>query len=69
MLLHKATRDSLGIELKGNIVVVDEAHNLVDAINEMHSTQLTLRQVRADPKGLDLYYRTTLQTANTKCFL
>jgi Rad3-related DNA helicase len=32
---------------QGNIVVVDEAHNLVDAINEMYSTQLTLRQVLA----------------------
>ncbi len=33
---------------QGNIVVVDEAHNLVDAINEMYSTQLTLRQVLAE---------------------
>jgi hypothetical protein len=80
MLLHRATRESLGVDLKvrttslgrrgswvpggkcqaltwlgvgtyvqqGNIVVVDEAHNLVDAINEMYSTQLTLRQVLAD---------------------
>jgi hypothetical protein len=82
MLLHRATRESLGVDLKvrttslgrrggwvpggqcqaltahrrwlgvgavkqGNIVVVDEAHNLVDAINEMYSTQLTLRQVLA----------------------
>lgn len=45
MLLHKATRESLGVDLKGNIVVIDEAHNLVDAINEMYSTQLTLNQV------------------------
>ncbi len=49
MLLHKSTRESLGIELKGNIVVVDEAHNLVDAINEMYSTQLSLAQVISPP--------------------
>ena len=45
MLLHKNTRESLGISLKGNIVIVDEAHNLVEAINEIYSTQLTLAQV------------------------
>lgn len=49
MLLHKSTRESLGVELKGNVVVVDEAHNLVDAINEMYSTQLTLHQVPPTP--------------------
>lgn len=45
MLLHKNTRDSLGISLKGNIVIIDEAHNLIEAINNIYSNNLTLAQV------------------------
>lgn len=45
MLLHQATRESLGVDLKGNIVVLDEAHNVIDAILEMHSVTLTGSQV------------------------
>lgn len=45
MLLHQATRESLGVDLKDNIVVLDEAHNVIDAILEMHSVVLTANQV------------------------
>jgi chromosome transmission fidelity protein 1 len=34
-------RDSLGIELQGSVVVFDEAHNLLDAINGAHSTAVS----------------------------
>lgn len=67
MLLHRATRESLGVDLKGNIVVVDEAHNLVDAINEMYSTQLTLRQLTQAESQLDQYrarYQNRLKAKN-----
>lgn len=47
MLLHKNTRESLGISLKGNIVIIDEAHNLVEAINSIYSNTVTLAQVNA----------------------
>lgn len=40
-ILHKSTRDSLGIDLKGNILIIDEAHNLLDAIEGMHSSLIT----------------------------
>ena len=39
MLLHQATRESLGVDLKDNIVVLDEAHNVIDAILEMQRLQ------------------------------
>lgn len=45
MLLHKDTRESLGIELQGNIVILDEAHNIIDAINNMYSVELNQIQV------------------------
>ncbi|KAI9017958.1 helicase C-terminal domain-containing protein [Phycomyces nitens] len=43
-LLHANTRESLGISLKGNIVIVDEAHNLMETINSIHTVTLTLCQ-------------------------
>ncbi|CAB4429069.1 unnamed protein product [Rhizophagus irregularis] len=32
LLLQKSSRESMGISLKNNIVIIDEAHNLVDTI-------------------------------------
>lgn len=40
VLLPEA-RDSLGIQLQGSVVVFDEAHNLLDAINGAHSTAVS----------------------------
>ena len=44
-LLHADTRASLGVELAGAVVVIDEAHNLIDTVNETHSVTLTARQL------------------------
>jgi chromosome transmission fidelity protein 1 len=45
MLLSKDTRESMGIELEGNIVIFDEAHNIVEAMNHTYSVQITTRHV------------------------
>lgn len=44
-ILHKSTRISLGIDLKGSILIIDEAHNLLDAIEGMHSSVITGRNL------------------------
>lgn len=44
-ILHKSTRDSLGIDLKGNVLIIDEAHNLLDAIEGMHSSLIIGRNL------------------------
>jgi len=44
-ILHKNTRVSLGIDLKGNVLIIDEAHNLLDAIERMHSSVITGRNL------------------------
>ncbi|KAG0717309.1 ATP-dependent DNA helicase DDX11 [Chionoecetes opilio] len=45
-LLHRPTRESYGINLRGNVVIVDEAHNLLETISNIHSVLISLRQVR-----------------------
>lgn len=46
ILLSKTTREQCGIRLKGNIVIVDEAHNLMDTISQIHTANVTLDQLR-----------------------
>eukprot|EP00960_Hanusia_phi_P070589 767339-Hanusia_phi.AAC.4 len=40
-LVHKATREALGLSLEGNIVIIDEAHNLIEAVTTTHSSTLS----------------------------
>lgn len=45
ILLHDGTRQSWGLELDDNVVIVDEAHNLLDAVAGTYSVQITKSQV------------------------
>ncbi|XP_067629884.1 ATP-dependent DNA helicase DDX11 isoform X2 [Eurosta solidaginis] len=45
MLLHRRTRLQTGIDLRGAIVIIDEAHNLLDTIARLHSNELSLQQL------------------------
>ncbi len=40
-LLHKSTRDAVGIKLKDSVIIVDEAHNLIETINSLHSVEIS----------------------------
>lgn len=40
-LLVEDTRDSLGLDVTDSIIIIDEAHNLSDAINGAHSAELS----------------------------
>ncbi|XP_057328796.1 ATP-dependent DNA helicase DDX11 [Microplitis mediator] len=44
-ILHKNTRISSGIDLKNNVLIIDEAHNLLEAIENMHSSTVTGRHI------------------------
>ena len=45
ILLHKSTREACGIKLNGNVVIIDEAHNLIDTISSVYSVEITAYQV------------------------
>lgn len=40
-LLHAPTREAVGVRLKGNVVIIDEAHNLQDTISNVYSVEVT----------------------------
>ena len=57
-LLHTATRHSVGLSdelLHGSVVVLDEAHNVMEAISALHSVSLTLRMLQLGKRGLEQY--------------
>lgn len=67
LLLQKSSREALGISLKGHIVIIDEAHNLMDTISSIHSITVSLPQLEKSHKGLDLYiskFRNKLKGCN-----
>eukprot|EP00069_Balaena_mysticetus_P010826 bmy_06798T0 len=45
MLLHAAARRAAGIRLQGQVVVIDEAHNLIDTITGIHSVEVSGSQL------------------------
>lgn len=68
MLLSQHTRETLGLKLHGCVVVVDEGHNLVDAINQTHSAQLRMDQASHAHAQLSAYverYRRRVLGKNT----
>jgi len=55
LLLQKSAREALGISLKGHILVVDEAHNLMDAIANINAISVTHHQLRRSRILLHVY--------------
>ncbi|KAI7873826.1 DNA repair helicase [Lichtheimia hyalospora FSU 10163] len=66
-LLHASTRESLGISLKDSIVIIDEAHNVIETVTAIHTVVLTLNQIRTALSQLAMYmerYRSRLLGKN-----
>ncbi|XP_074621921.1 ATP-dependent DNA helicase DDX11-like isoform X1 [Acropora palmata] len=67
LLLHKSTREACGIKLNGNVVIIDEAHNLIDTISSVYSVEITGSQISRAHSQLTQYqdrYRTRLKAKN-----
>ncbi|KAF2477719.1 ATP-dependent RNA helicase-like protein chl1 [Lindgomyces ingoldianus] len=57
LLLQKSAREALNLSLKDHVVIIDEAHNLMDAITGIYSISVTLEQVQLARTQLTLYLR------------
>jgi len=55
MLLSKQTRAAIGLSLKESLVIVDEAHNLPEALRSLHSCRLSLPVTRSALEQLGNY--------------
>ncbi|KAF8866317.1 ATP-dependent RNA helicase chl1 [Acephala macrosclerotiorum] len=55
LLLQKSAREALGISLKGHVVIIDEAHNLMDAISGIYGVEVSLRQLKRARSQLGVY--------------
>eukprot|EP00963_Diacronema_lutheri_P011162 scaffold1328_cov375-Pavlova_lutheri.AAC.13 len=56
-LFHRDARDALGISLEGNVVIVDEAHNIVDAVSDIYSTALSKASLMSASNQLSSYFQ------------
>lgn len=57
LLLQKSARDTLGIKLEGNIVIIDEAHNIMDAVANVHAAEIKLSELRRARQMLGVYVK------------
>ncbi|PWW80652.1 DNA repair helicase [Tuber magnatum] len=55
LLLQKSAREALDLSLKGHVVIVDEAHNLMNAISSIYSITVSLSQLQRSQAQLDIY--------------
>ncbi|PYI30811.1 ATP-dependent DNA helicase-like protein [Aspergillus indologenus CBS 114.80] len=54
---ERSAREALGLSIKGHIIIIDEAHNLMDAISNIHSATVTLSQFELSISQLTAYAR------------
>ncbi|KAK3140457.1 hypothetical protein QOZ80_5AG0401340 [Eleusine coracana subsp. coracana] len=54
-LLLKSARESLGVNLRNSVVIIDEAHNLADSLTSMYNSKVTSSQLKAVLSQLEAY--------------
>eukprot|EP01083_Nonionella_stella_P264951 898105_1 len=55
-LLQKSMRESLGVKVKDNVIIIDEAHNLIETLNQVHSYSVTLGDLQRAYSQLEQYF-------------
>lgn len=67
LLLQKSAREALGLSLKGHVIIIDEAHNLMDTIANLHSVVISRSQIKQCRAQIGVYlqkYRNRLKGKN-----
>lgn len=54
-ILHSGTREGVGLRVKNSVVLLDEAHNLIEAISNMYSNSINLQQLQDCSQALKSY--------------
>ena len=56
LVLNKRSRELVGLELENSIVIIDEAHNIIEAMIDCHSASLTKAQAESSMAAVNSYY-------------
>ncbi|CCM02979.1 uncharacterized protein FIBRA_05094 [Fibroporia radiculosa] len=67
LLLQKTAREAIGIDLKDQVIIIDEAHNLTSSLLSLSTTRLPFRTLSTARQQLSIYlsrFRTRLATAH-----
>jgi len=57
LLLQQSAREALGIKLEGNVVIIDEAHNIMDAVANVYAAEIRLAELRRARQMLGVYVK------------
>lgn len=57
LLLQESAREALGIRLHGNVVIIDEAHNIMDAVANVHAAEIQLSELKRARQMLGVYFK------------
>jgi len=68
-ILHSGTRNAIGLKTNNSVVLLDEAHNIIESISNMYSTHVTLTQLEESGKGLKTYIARYMSRFNSKNLL
>lgn len=69
MLIHRKTRELLGLDLKDSVIIIDEAHNLLDTISSIYSSEVSLDQLQKSLKQLTCYKKKYVTRFSSKNLL
>jgi len=45
LLFHQGTREAMQLDLKDSVILIDEAHNVVETVRSVYSSTLSLKTV------------------------
>ncbi len=68
-ILHKGTREGIGLKIKNSVLLLDEAHNIIESISNMYSTSVTCGQLEDCTLGLKSYMERYKSRFNPKHLL
>lgn len=65
MIFQDTTRKILNLDIKDSIIIIDEAHNIIDVITSIYSIKVTLDQLNKVIKSLKVYLNKFLKRLNS----
>lgn len=65
MILESTSRDALKLDLKDSIVIIDEAHNLIDTITSLNSMKISQSELQKILGGLETYHKKFMNRLNS----